>query len=83
MRIQRRALFLRPHLDDERLFGSGTHQLTINETRSIFTAAALFIFGGTPAAPSSLARTGHADRPHPALGQDLTPSHTHCHIERA
>src|SRR5262245_16579372 len=26
--------------------------------------------------PHPARRTGHADRPHPALGQDFTPSHT-------
>jgi transposase len=38
---------------------------------------------GSPIAPfpHPAHRTGHADRPHPALGQDLTPSPTTGHAQ--
>src|SRR6266851_2459672 len=49
--------------------------------RSNISVAASFVWrcltGPTLAPSPHLAhRTGHADRPHPALGQDLTPSPT-------
>src|SRR6266446_5178687 len=67
--------------DPERAAQVGRVEVWRSGCRSNISVAASFVWrcltGPTLAPSPHLAhRTGHADRPHPALGQDLTPSPT-------
>src|ERR1019366_7090897 len=66
--------------------GPGRVEMWRGGSRSGLSVAAPFVWR----CPSNLAvasfphparRTGHADRPHPALGQDFTPSPTTRHAQ--